>query len=154
YQQELKLAPDLPVAQADVARALSLTAKTPAQYQTAVERVEASLKTNVINPAPGYTLLGELHLKFGHYPEACKALEASLKADSTVPEVHYNLSRAYRLAGNIAAADRTMKHYQDMESHYRKTLRLQKELSEKPDDLKLHLELAHAWEYYKAWPLV
>jgi len=152
YQEELKLDSDLPVARADVARALALSARTPAQYREAVQRVEDALKTNIVYPAGGYTLLGELHLKFGHYPEARKALEASLKYDPTVPQVYYSLSRACRLAGDKRGETKAMRQYQEMERHYRETQRVQKKVSEMPKDPDLRLALARAWLYYKAWP--
>src|SRR5579884_497708 len=151
YQQELKLDPDSPTAQADVARALALAAKDEAQYQEAVQRITDVLNRNIVEAGPGYTLLGQLHLRFGRYKEARAALEKSLKLDDTVPEVYYSLSQALRLTGDIKGAEKATAQYKEMELNFREARTLQKQLSEHPDDPDLHLALAKKWEHYKSW---
>jgi tetratricopeptide (TPR) repeat protein len=154
YQQELKLDPESMTAQSDVARALALTAKRPEQYRDAVARIESLLKRNVMNPGAAYSLLGDLHLRFGHYQEARKALEYSLKEDATIPDIYYKLAQARRLAGDSAGAAQATSQYKEMSYHYQRTRTLQKQASEAPDNADLHLKLAREWEYYKAWPQV
>lgn len=151
YQEELKRDPNSLSAQADVARALSLTAKTKEQYKEAVRRVQAVIDRKPNNLGEGYMELGELHLTFGDYRAARNALEIALKDDATIPELHYKLARARRLSGDIKGSDEAMHRYKEMYRHYQNTRTLQKSLGEKPNDVGLHLSLAKEWEYYQSW---
>ena len=153
YQEELKRDPNSLVAQADVARALALTAKTREEYQEATRRVQAVLAQKPTNSGEGYSELGEIQLKFGDYAQARTSYENALKDDDTIPELHYKLARARRLSGDLKGSSEAMHRYKEMYGHYQKARTLQKSLGEKPNDASLHLALAKEWEYYSAWNL-
>ena len=152
YLQEQSLAPASIAAQSDVARAKALSAKTPEQYREAVGLVEAVLKKDPSNPESGYSLLGELQLQFGKYEEARRLFEKALTLDPTIPERHYKLSQARRLAGDARGAAAAMRRYKELYGRFQRVQEVRKQIGERPNDPRLHLELARAWEQYKAWP--
>jgi tetratricopeptide (TPR) repeat protein len=152
YREELRLDPDSLAAQSDVARILALSANTPAEYEEALTRLTDVIRRKNLETGPAYSLLGSLHLRFNHFPEARAALEKAVKYDSTIPEIYYNLAMACRLSGDQKGADAAMKQFHEMETHFRHTSTLQKQLSENVNDPDLHVELAKEWEYYKLYP--
>jgi tetratricopeptide (TPR) repeat protein len=151
YRQELQLDPTSITAQADMARALALGADTPAEYAEAVDRMTTVMHLKDLEAGPAYYLLGTLHLKFGHYQEARAALEKCVRYDGSLPENFYNLSMARKMCGDTKGAAQAMAHFNTMETHYRHTQTLQKQISERPNEPDLHVEVAREWEWYHNW---
>src|SRR5207248_3143439 len=90
-------------------RALSLSARARAEYAEAVPRAQQVMARDPVQRGAGGALLGDLHLRFGHYAEARAALEEAVKSDATIPEWQYKLAQARRLAGDPAGAARAMR---------------------------------------------
>ncbi len=152
YREELRLDPTSIAAQADMARALALGANTPDEYTEALRRMTTVMRLKDLEAGPAYYLIGTLHMKFGHYQEARAALEKCVRYDATLPENFYNLGLARKLCGDRKGAAAALAHFNLMEKHFRHTQTIQKQLSERPNEPDLHVEVAREWEWYHNWP--
>jgi Tfp pilus assembly protein PilF len=63
----------------------------------------------VVQSAPGvadpYLALGTMYLEAGRVPDARQTFERGVRVDPSVPELHIQLARAYRLSGSLQKAD-------------------------------------------------
>lgn len=114
FEAELKLTPDDPDTQYNLAYALLETS----QKEQALALLSALLAAHPDHAQAQYQLGKEL-LNTGKVDEAVPHLEAAARLDPEEDYIHYQLQAAYRKAGRTADADKELKVYREIKDQKR-----------------------------------
>ena len=71
-----------------------------------------------------------------------RILPKAIEKKPYVQSAYYNLAKAYRLLGNMAAATEQLKVFQQMKTYYDRTYAIESALAEDPMNTTLRLKLA------------
>ena len=114
-------------------------------HQAKFDAALASFKhTLARNPdfAEVYEWLGLIALMQQEPQQAVAYYQKAIERKPYVQSAYYNLAKAYRLLGNVAAATEQLKLFEQVKAYYDRTYAIEGALAEDPMNTTLRLELA------------
>lgn len=112
-----------------------------AKFDAALTSFQDTLAHNP-NFAEVYEWLGLIALMQQKPQQAVEHYQQAIKRKPYVQSAYYNLAKAYRLLGDMAAATQQLKLFQQMKTYYDRTYAIEGALAEDPLNTALRLELA------------
>ena len=113
YKEAVRLAPQSGIALTTLARAELTNAKTDADREIIRVKLE---KATELTPdyAPAFTTLGTVQSQLGQWPEAKKALKASIALDPNNQAVYYQLKRVCENSGDKQGSEEAQANFEQV----------------------------------------